>query len=259
MRHALRSMAVTLNFAYAEASHPDDLPGRVQALDWPAPRVCGLLMNTPWCIRDVHPAKLMHDVAIRFLGATVSSAPAENVLRGLVTAIEAALVELRDSAGKDDFDGLWDLGGSVALAATDGNTVCVARAGDVRVLAVNDEPPLIRRENTFHAEVEAQGISVEHLGKRVPEDVITAYVGGGQLPKDLICRVDAWDTRRLLFCALGAARGIHDDQLAVLGKRGGARSAAKAVLDERLGAATEQPRTMATCVVDMREGDSLND
>lgn len=100
------------------------------------------------------------------------------------------------------------------------------------------------------ADFHAKGIGA---GEELPENVITAYVGNGQLPLGLVCNVDTVNARRLLFCALGAARGIHDDRLAVLGKESDPCSVAHAVLEARLGMATKQLPTMATCVVDVSE------
>jgi hypothetical protein len=253
----LEIVTLSLSLAHAEASSPGDLPGRVQVLDWPTPRVCGLLINSPWPIRNVHPVRLMYDVACGFL-RTVAPRPPEDVLSGLVAALEVALVDLKKSAGKDDFDGLWDLGGYLALAATDGHAVSVARAGDVRVVALTDSALWVQQENTLAAEFRAKGIGA---GQELPENVITAYVGNGQLPVDLIRNVDTENVRRLLFCTLGAARGFHDDRLASLGRQGDPRFAAKAVLDARLEAAArseERWRTMATCVIDVSHQVSSN-
>jgi len=94
-------MALTLAFAHAEASHPDDLPGRVQVLDWPAPRVRGLLINTPWCIAR------KDERMVRYLLSRGADAnlPADRLLRPLSLAVaigcDQTLIELLLAAGAD--------------------------------------------------------------------------------------------------------------------------------------------------------------
>lgn len=120
-------------------------------------------------------------------------------------------------------------------------------------MSLHDAPRLVHRENTLAAEFEEQG----GVGNELPQNVITAYVGNGQLPPDLIRRVDLDDGERLLFCALGAARGLRDDLLASLGNQDDPGYAARAVLDARLDVAKgagDRWSTMATCVIEATEG-----
>lgn len=239
-------MSLALTFSHADACDPGEPDGRYQRLDWESPRVGGLLTNTPWPIQEEHPARLMHELTSDFLTECPADTPPRELLLALVDALQGGLIDLANCAEPDE-EGTLDFGGNVALTATDGQALWVARAGDIRVVSLDAGHRILQHENTLAGDQRAAGAVVD-----APDNVVTAFLGGGHIPHDLLVEAPLDGLRRLVFCAEGAVRHLEPDQVDTLGSNPDAQAAALSLIEAGRAAAErsgDQAPSMGVCVV----------
>lgn len=96
---------VSLTHHWAHHEHPGDLPGRLMLLDWPSPRVVGIIANTPWPLCGKHPAETMYQSACDFPRRQRGNPSPKEILTSLAHALEADLSAMRRAAGPYVFRG----------------------------------------------------------------------------------------------------------------------------------------------------------
>jgi hypothetical protein len=171
------AVALDLAFAQAIVAHP---AGRVVVLDSKQPRTVGLLANSPWPIMGEHPPRVMADAAGRALVRHIDATSGREVLCSIVASVESALLPLAAAPVADNFDGLWEFGGELAVISLGSESSAIARVGDLRVIRFDDsQMETFLRENTLVAEWRADG-------RDIPADalrMITDCLGRGIEPR----------------------------------------------------------------------------
>jgi hypothetical protein len=188
----------------------------------------------------------MYEATCDFLTGQPRDAPPSDVLKGIADLLETMLTELVKRATRDDFDASWGFGGNLGLVATDGHSVQAARAGDIRTIGLGTRPHVVHHENTLYADF-PNADPAHH-------NVITAYLGGGHFPADLLRQIDPDQTSRLVLCGLGAARWLPSEQLATLSGTLQPDQSANAILQAGLASVdpAERDHTSCVCIVSVR-------